>query len=455
MIKIKYFFLILLLFATHSYAGQHFSKINTYSSSIELIPEQKSAIYKLALPEDIYRTIIKKDLGDIRVFNQAHEPVPHIIRYSKNKSLIDSAPLKLPLFPIYTDDDSLNGNTLDITISSEDRVVSIQSEESGSTLRQKAIKHYLIDTSHIDQIIDSLDFQINDNDLGYTKTVKLEYSHDLNNWETLVQQATLTELNYGSHVLKKTRINLPGKKFKYMRFSWVSDAENLSIESVKANFRNQYLSEKRYWNVAKLINDSEQSIYEFDTGGVFNIEQINIELPEDNTLIDVTIESRADTDAEWRRQFNGLFYRLFIEDTELTGEPASVRPNKDRYWRIKLQSTDGIGQTPPILKFGWRANDLYFLARGQAPYILAYGNANVTDEDHSTSKLMNIVNQDTNGNMVGSVVLGKKVVLKGDSALKPHMKLPWERILLWTVLLIGVAIIATMVIRLSKQMAKT
>ena len=404
------------------------------------------------MPEDVYKYVTRKDLSDIRVFNQNHEPVPHIIRQAKTKIVTESSSIELPYFPL-PDNAENQDDGLDITVSSEGKVIRIQSEGGISDVDQGEIKYYLIDASHIDMPLESIDFQLTSNESGYAKTIRLEYSHDLNEWLTLVKRATLTELEYGNYTLKNTRVDLPHKNLRYLRFTWLDDANGLSIESVKANFGDKSLSEKRYWSTTKLINkNDEEAIYEFDTGGVFNIEQINLELPEDNTLIDVIIESRSDKDSDWKRQFRGIFYKLYLQETELTGKPVTVRTTKDRYWQIKLQSTDGIGQIPPVLKYAWRSNDLYFLAIGQAPYILAYGNANTTGRNHSSSKLMNIINQDTNGEMVGKVEVGQEIILKGDTALIKHKKIPWQRILLWAVLIIGVIVIATMVIRLIHKM---
>ena len=39
-----------------------------------------AAIYKLALPEEIYRGALRFDLGDLRVFNAAGEEVAHALR---------------------------------------------------------------------------------------------------------------------------------------------------------------------------------------------------------------------------------------------------------------------------------------------------------------------------------------------------------------------------------------
>lgn len=451
----NYILIILIICAGNVFAAENES-MHEYARGIQLDIEQQSAIYKIVLPETVYKTVTKKDLSDIRIFNQDNEPVPHVIQQSKIKKGIKVESLELPYFPIATEESDLTSSALDITVTSEGKVVRIQTEGGAEELNQGTVKNYLIDASHINTSIDTIDFKLNGLESGYAKSFKLDYSNDLNQWSTLVDHATLTELKYGQYALKNTRVKLPHKEIKYIRFTWMSDVGPLAITSVQANFRDKYLSENQYWSTSGLINKNiDEATYEFDTGGVFNIEQIDIELPEDNTLIDVIIESRTSKNVPWVRRHSGIFYKLYFEELELTGRPVTITSSKDRYWQISYQSTDGIGNIEPIFKYAWRSNYLYFLARGNAPYVLAFGNANTNTNYDVSSKLMNIINQDVSNEMVGIAKIGGEIVLKGAPALVVHKTLPWQRIALWAILIIGVFVIATMVIRLVKNMGNT
>lgn len=452
----KYVLIILIICATNVFAAEDESLMHEYARGFELITEQQSAIYKLALPESVYNTVSKKDYSDIRIFNQNNEPVPHVIKQSNIKTGTKVTSLELPFFPIASEEISLANNALDITVTSEGKVVRIQTEGGVRELNQDTVKHYLIDASHINTSINSIDFKLNGLESGYAKAFRLDYSNDLNQWQTLVDYATLTELKYGQYALKNTRVKLPHKNIKYIRFTWLGDVDTLAITSVKANFKDEYLAEKKYWSTSRLIDKkSGEATYVFDTDGVFNIEQIDIELPEDNTLVDVIIESRADENSPWKKRFNGIFYKLYFEKLKLTGKPVTVSSTKDRYWQIKFQSTDGIGNIEPVLKYAWRPNYLYFLARGNAPYVLAFGNANTNINNHVASRLMNVLNQDVSNDMVALAKIGKEIILKGETALIVKKTLPWQRIALWAILIIGVIVIATMVIRLVRNMGNT
>ena len=81
----KYILLILLICAVNVFAVENES-MHEYARGFELNIEQQSAIYKIALPGAVYKTATKKDLSDIRIFNQDNEPVPHVIQQSKMKT---------------------------------------------------------------------------------------------------------------------------------------------------------------------------------------------------------------------------------------------------------------------------------------------------------------------------------------------------------------------------------
>jgi uncharacterized protein DUF3999 len=448
----KYVASILVFFSSLVNAADDNLMLEDYAKGIELIAEKEASIYQFSLPEQVYRHIANSDMSDIRVFNQAHEPVPHVIRQQKDNGESISETLELPYFPLPFDEIALLDNKIDITVSSEGKVIRIQSADEITGVNNSA-KYYLIDASHIEYTIDSIDFKIKGKTSDYAKKIKLESSDDLNNWTPLINNATLTELEYGNYVLKKMRVELPNKRIKYLRFTWLDDANGLFIDSIKANFSKHYVTSKKTWATARLVNkNNEQATYEFNTDGLFNIEQVNIELPQDNTLIDVLIESRFSKDSEWENRYKGVFYKLYINDTEITREPVNLYSVKHRYWRIKLQSTDGIGQAEPLLKYAWRSNDLYFLARGNGPFILAYGNANVNKSMQTSSKLMSIISRQSHAEMVATAIASQEIILKGDLALVAKKELPWQRILLWLVLVMGVFVIAVMVFRLIRQM---
>jgi uncharacterized protein DUF3999 len=46
-----------------------------------------AAIYEVKIPANVYETVVRRDLGDMRVFNANEELVPHTLRKPKKLKL--------------------------------------------------------------------------------------------------------------------------------------------------------------------------------------------------------------------------------------------------------------------------------------------------------------------------------------------------------------------------------
>jgi hypothetical protein len=306
----------------------------------------------------------------------------------------------------------------------------------------------------VKQSIDELEFELTGVESGFIKRAKLQYSDNLNDWYTLVDNFSIAELDYGSHKLHKNKLTLPKKKFRYLRFVWKEKPDGIQLKNIKARINTVWTSHHRQrMEVSGQLTDSEKQIYEFDLGGRFPLDRINIILPEENTLIEAEINSRNNEESEWRRRYTGLIYNLQVKENSIESGEINIRPTRDQFWQLEVKTQDGLGDELPVLEFAWAPNELYFLARGQGPFTLAYGNGQIDPPGKPIDVLMNVLTEDQEQNLVGEAELGVEVNLMGDDALKSELVIPWRRILLWGVLILGVLILGIMVFRLYKQMA--
>src|SRR5262249_51163281 len=76
-IRMRQVFAISLLCATASVATA--ADINDYRRGIELDVKEKKPLVELDVPDLVYRTVMRADLGDVRVFNAEGQPVPHTL----------------------------------------------------------------------------------------------------------------------------------------------------------------------------------------------------------------------------------------------------------------------------------------------------------------------------------------------------------------------------------------
>src|SRR4029453_7469525 len=104
---------------------------------------------------------------------------------------------------------------------------------------------------------------------------------------------------------------------------------------------------------------------------------VTLELPEQNSIVEAELLSRATPTEPWRSVTRGGFYRLkatrpvptgnaTIEaNADLTNGSITIDPNTDRYWLARIDTRNGgLGRGTPQLRVGWLAHDIVFLARG-------------------------------------------------------------------------------------------
>jgi hypothetical protein len=90
-------------------------------------------------------------------------------------------------------------------------------------------------------------------------------------------------------------------------------------------------------------------------------------------------------------------------------------------------------------------NEITFLAQGQGPFLLAYGNSTATRAEADLSQIPATV-------QIAAAAVGSRRVLGGSTRLvgKPAA-FPWMRAVLWSVLLLAVVLLAWMAYRLANE----
>ena len=73
-----------------------------FAYGMPLSLKDNGAVYRLRMPAEVYQTVTRGDLGDIRVFNQAKAVVPYVLRRPELRSEIHEQKKRLPFFPLYT-----------------------------------------------------------------------------------------------------------------------------------------------------------------------------------------------------------------------------------------------------------------------------------------------------------------------------------------------------------------
>jgi hypothetical protein len=449
--------LLLLLFVAVSVCAEE-PVLEDFAYGIELITDNSAPIYRLPIPQQVYQKIYRRDLGDIRIFNSNGQRIPYAIRVQKSRETTRSYWVNLPVFPLKGNPERLSRmDNIEIRVNDNGKIVDIHyQDESGQD--DPIIPSYIIDLSGVKQNIDELVFDISNEAGSYLKSVFIEKSEDLNTWSMLVSNASLSRLQYGSHTLEKNNINIPGQRTNYLRFTWRDNSENLQVKSVRAllTTTGSKFDQERQWSaVTGIQSEDDRNKYEFDLGGIYPVDKVNVLLPDKNILIEASLRSRNDPNSTWDTHYTGLFYKMEMQDTLIEQQAIPLRTTTARYWQLDVKTDDGIGYGLPQLKFAWVPNEIYFLARGSGPYILAYGNSQVQAPEKPINALMQVLSNEQQQSMIQPAGYGKTITYKGDAALIPIKEIPWRQILLWIIMVSAVITIAVIARKLYREMDKT
>lgn len=426
---------------------------------------ENGAVYRLSLPWEVYATVARDDLADILIFNSADAIVPHVLRQPKKTREMQEVAEALPFFPLYRAENSAGKDGLAVRIAkgADGTIINVESGAAEGD-KERKLAGYIIDASRHGERIHELDIVRPNEAENLLTTVSVESSNDLTHWSILVPRATLARLRFSGHEISSKRIPLPAKTAKYLRLSWPDGEDRLDAREILAVRPSGKPEGEWVWTEFKgepgPAGDANKKItaYEYDSAARLPVGRVRFRFPEKNSLMKATILSRADRVAEWRWRQSGIFYDLRFDQATLVQDTVAVGLAPDRYWRVEIEGgASADSGNIPTVELGWLPHELLFVARGEGPFMLAYGSARLVAEEVGNSApglIAQVMGKDEEA-LLKEAALLPKTVLGGPDLLVPRPPpLPWRKWLLWGVLVVGVGVVASMALSLGRGMEK-
>lgn len=448
---------VLLSFMTQAGAAEAPLRLSDFAYGMTLQAEAAGALYSLELPEEVYRRVVRADLGDLRVFNAAGEVVLHVLR----QPALESAPPRsvgLPFFPLFDSSGrQASETTLRIVPDQKGALIDLH-VRGGERQGGEGITHYILDASALREPIRRLHLHWRAGGATFVAQVTVEASDDMSQWRS-VGGGTLADLIYGDHHLQRDELDFAGLAARYLRISWPPGERQVTLSGVEAEVVPLSREEPLRWTSAERgHSDGAAGRYRFAANGYFPVERLEVVLPQQNTVVKARISSGADEEGDYRQQhFQGVIYALQQEGHVLASGPLAVERASHRYWQLDVdQQSGGLGSGQPQLKLGWRPQQLIFVARGNGPFTLAFGSvsAPALPADSSLPGMMASLGSGRDqSSMVRPAEAQAVRTLGGAQRLQsPPPPLPWKKWLLWAVLLLGVAAMLLMARGLYREM---
>ncbi|MGM0595248.1 MAG: DUF3999 domain-containing protein [Pseudomonadota bacterium] len=425
-----------------------------FAYGLPLEVDGDGALYRLELPAVVYRHTARRDLGDMRVFNGYNEVVPHLLQTTAQPQTVVDTSEPLPYFPLYGVE--REGDTqVHIATDSEGAVVDFW-QRGVEPLEQLPVERYLVDLTALEHPLSRLLLSWDESSEPLLFPVQVEYSNDLGSWQRLSGSHTLAALDHQGQRLLQRAIVLPALQANYLRLSWPPGEKGIALREVRAEVQRGAGERSRQWlTLSPEAEEAPPHVYTFRAGGHFPVDRVQVSLPQANTVVQARLYSRPVPEVGWRLRHSGPLYRLEREGYTLRNDAIAVGEVSDGYWRLEIEPEGGgLGRGQPQLGLGWVPHQLYFVARGEAPFSLAFGAARVAPFQEELVPLMQSIRQKREGEgFIKTARAGSFHELGGQRRLEPKPPpLPWERWLLWGVLLVGVAVLALMVRSLMRQM---
>ena len=415
------------------------------------------AIFEAPLPLDFYRGLAANDVTDLCVFNGHGEVVPYALRQASRDSASTSALVPLPLFPIPSEP-GRQMEDIRVMVRRDASGAVVRLEATGGTASQTAgqpgTAACLVDATSLKKPVRALEFDWTAPAEGFVGSIVVEGSNDLEHWSVVVGGSVLASLQYGEYTLVQKRIEFRPVEWKYLRIRRPEALKRVQITGISAERVEDAAEPPRQWvSVGLTGKGAEPGEYLFEAPRPLPVDRIRIRLPQKNTLAAAELLSRADAKTPWIKRSTGLVYQLHLEEGDLTGSDFVLSPMPGRFWMLRVRrSGGGLGQGSPEIELGWIPQHLLFVARGEGPFLLAYGNAGYRLDNTRVDDLLAGLTHERRGAVATKPAgFGTRIVLGGETRREAPLVTDPRKYILWAALILAVAALAWMSVRLFRQ----
>jgi len=429
--------------------------LQDYAQGIQVTAPQGLPLVEAMLPDAVYQGATRADLGDVRVFNADGLPVPHAFcaAPATTEPTITESPLRVfELREMATD--ASGGTRVELQTAGGTQINVLEAGSGQPTATSGRI--HIIDARDSDDPVRAIQFDWQSPDGASQAQVSIEGSEDLDRWRVLVPATTLLLATRGNEELRRERIELPRQSYDYLRVQRTDGGPPLVINRVVAERVGQVLEIDPQWFMATtLVTDDVQVLF-FDTGRRAPVSYARLRLPQENSSVRVTLHSRNDGKAPWTERWSGEVYRIVTDTERRESPPAHFSATTDRYWRLRIANDPQLYRAT-LMELGYRPARLRFLAQGSSPFTLAYGSRRAEIAPaNGCDTLLADVGANERAKLVSEGVVGLARSLGGESALRPvPRETPTRLIVLWSVLIVGVAVLVAMALALLKRVKKS
>jgi hypothetical protein len=348
------------------------------------------AVVQLRLPRDVYLKARSPELRDLRLFDPAGTSLPFALIGQEQESQAKQAALPVVVFPVFAEAPGARGlpGGLQIRTSEDGSVISVTARKGADAqARTDAVSSLILDLRPpqsrnaplIGAPVSALTLALPSGVHNYSARIAIEASEDLQRWEVLGDAAVSWLVNDSGDSVRKDRIEFSPTRFRYARISWL-DGSPLQFASVTADHAQQTAAVQQ-WETLVLPPQPGRFVHDlvYQVPIAIPVEALGFEPGDGNVVLPVLIGQYVElpskslaqkTVREFVPVARTTFFQLNQNGERRVSPDVMVAPTHAAQWVMRFQNQP-VGH--PRLRVSWKGATMVFVAAGKGPYTLAFG----------------------------------------------------------------------------------
>lgn len=457
------------VFAAASVAGP-VDAPRDYSHIIPLNVSGNQAVVQLQLPRAVYLESRSADLRDLRLFDAAGTSLPFALFEPVQQTQESRLTVPVAVFPVRAPAGASSRlpDGLQIRTDESGAVISVTAPQTRSA--DDVLVSLVLDLQDAGQTpnrqqpasITALSLALPPGVNGYSARIALEASDDLQDWETLVETTVSWLVNRQGASVRRDRIEFAPRAFRFARIRWLDgtpiefatiNAEHLARRRMPAQLESIVLQPKSGSSGQDLLYDAPIAV---------PAESLGLELHGENVVFPAVIgqyrkSAGRNPGSVASIQLSPMAHATFFQLTQNGQRRASgdiaIVPTYASQWVVRPQAQAALR---PGLRLRWTPARMIFIAGGKGPYTLAFGRAGAQSSQVPLTQVapgfsareIAMLEQAGAGDPVRQLTNREDGRHDGQPDGSGHNRSIW----LWALLLCGVAALATMAWKLSRQL---
>jgi hypothetical protein len=348
------------------------------AASFKLEATGSEPLYQTTLTKEVYQFSRRDHLKDLAIINADGESIPYALMsyatlYPQTKVTAESKPLVI--FPMQ--ESTLNQNkVMNIQLNSHDSNTSVNVTSGAANATAKTYYLFDLGQQHPGFKKLTLDWQGRE---GKLVTVDVKTSDNFKDW-VHAGQAALLKVTAGEQAIVENSVtfdHLIEARYLQILPQETTDAFALTAVNVEYSYT-QEIAQPILWQEIPYTQREQTNTalthIDFESAGRYPASHLKVNLPQKNSITQVTILSRNRNEDAWHYVTKASLYRFNQHNKDYVNQDISIPTTTARYWRLTFdQASGGIGKDNPVFSLGWLPDILVWNARGSSPYSMRIG----------------------------------------------------------------------------------